>query len=79
MRQNLETQMQVSLLSQSVGMLTDSRSFLAYPRHEYYRRLLCEMFGNLVESGQYPVEELDTLGQIVEDICYNNAKEFFGF
>ena len=79
MRQNLETQMQVALLSQSVGMLTDSRSLLAYPRHEYYRRLLCEMFGNLVESGQYPVEELDTLGQIVEDICYNNAKEFFGF
>lgn len=79
MKQNLETQMQVGLISQSVGMLTDSRSFLAYPRHEYYRRLLCQMLGNLVESGQYPVEELDTLGKIVEDICYNNAKEFFGF
>ena len=79
MRQNLEVQMQVAVISQSVGMLTDSRSFLAYPRHEYYRRLLCQMFGNLVESGQYPVEELDTLGKIVEDICYNNAKEFFGF
>lgn len=79
MKQNLETQMQVALLSQSVGMLTDSRSFLAYPRHEYYRRLLCEMLGNLVESGQYPEEEMETLGKIVEDICYNNAKEFFGF
>ena len=79
MRQNLEVQMQVAVISQSVGMLTDSRSFLAYPRHEYYRRLLCQMFGNLVESGQYPVEELDTLGKVVEDICYNNAKEFFGF
>lgn len=79
MKQNLETQMQVGLISQSVGMLTDSRSFLAYPRHEYYRRLLCQMLGNLVESGQYPVEELDALGKIVEDICYNNAKEFFGF
>lgn len=79
MRQNLETHMQVGLLAQSVGMLTDSRSFLAFPRHEYYRRLLCQMFGNLVESGQYPVEELDTLGKIVEDICYNNAKEYFGF
>lgn len=79
MKQNLETQMQVGLISQSVGMLTDSRSFLAYPRHEYYRRLLCQMLGNLVESGQYPAEELDTLGKIVEDICYNNAKEFFGF
>ncbi|MDE6585018.1 MAG: glucuronate isomerase [Anaeroplasmataceae bacterium] len=79
MRQNLETLMQVGLIAQSVGMLTDSRSFLAYPRHEYYRRLLCQMLGNLVESGQYPAEELDTLGKIVEDVCYNNAKEFFGF
>lgn len=79
MRQNLETLMQVGLVAQSVGMLTDSRSFLAYPRHEYYRRLLCQMLGNLVESGQYPAEELDTLGKIVEDVCYNNAKDFFGF
>lgn len=79
MRQNLETLMQVGLVAQSVGMLTDSRSFLAYPRHEYYRRLLCQMLGNLVESGQYPKEELDTLGKIVEDVCYNNAKEYFGF
>lgn len=79
MKQNLETLMQVGLVAQSVGMLTDSRSFLAYPRHEYYRRLLCNMLGNLVETGQYPVEEIDTLGKIVEDVCYNNAKEFFGF
>ncbi len=79
MRQNLETLMQVGLIAQSVGMLTDSRSFLAYPRHEYYRRLLCQMLGHLVESGQYPVEEMDTLGKIVEDVCYNNAKEYFGF
>lgn len=79
MKQNMETMMQVGLIAQSVGMLTDSRSFLAYPRHEYYRRLLCQLLGRLVESGQYPVSELDTLGQIVEDICYNNAKEFFGF
>ncbi len=79
MRQNLETLMQVGLVAQSVGMLTDSRSFLAYPRHEYYRRLLCQMLGNLVESGQYPASELETLGKIVEDVCYNNAKEYFGF
>ena len=79
MRQNLETLMQVGLVAQSVGMLTDSRSFLAYPRHEYYRRILCQMLGNLVESGQYPASELDTLGKIVEDVCYNNAKEYFGF
>ncbi len=79
MRQNFETQMQVSVLSQSVGMLTDSRSFLAYPRHEYYRRILCDMFGRLVENGEYPIDELDTLGEIVEDICYNNAKNYFKF
>ena len=79
MRQNMETMMQVAIISQTVGMLTDSRSFLAYPRHEYYRRLLCQMLGNLVESGQYPASELDTLGKIVEDICYNNAKKYFGF
>lgn len=79
MRQNLETLMQVGLVSQSVGMLTDSRSFLAYPRHEYYRRILCQMLGRLVESGQYPASEMQTLGKIVEDVCYNNAKEYFGF
>ena len=79
MKQNMETQMQVGLIAQSVGMLTDSRSFLSYPRHELYRRLLCNMLGNLVEGGQYPVSELERLGKIVEDICYNNAKNFFGF
>ncbi|MCD8205183.1 MAG: glucuronate isomerase [Clostridia bacterium] len=79
MKNNLETVMQVSLLSMTPGMLTDSRSFLAYPRHEYYRRLLCNMLGGLVESGQYPEEEMETLGHIVEDICYNNAEKFFGF
>ncbi|MDE5667120.1 MAG: glucuronate isomerase, partial [Clostridia bacterium] len=79
MRQNLETLMQVGLVANSVGMLTDSRSFLAYPRHEYYRRILCQMLGRLVESGQYPAEELPTLGKIVEDVCYNNAAEYFGF
>ena len=79
MKQNLETLMQVGLIAQSVGMLTDSRSFLSYPRHELYRRLLCQMLGHLVENGQYPVEEMDTLGKIVEDVCYNNAKEYFNF
>ena len=79
MKQNLETLMQVGLVAQSVGMLTDSRSFLSYPRHELYRRLLCNMLGNLVENGQYPVSELKTLGKIVEDVCYNNAEEYFGF
>lgn len=79
MRRNLETLMQVGLISNSLGMLTDSRSFLAYPRHEYYRRVLCSMLGRLVESGQYPASEMETLGRIVEDVCYNNAKAYFGF
>ncbi len=79
MKQNMEAMMQVTVMANAVGMLTDSRSFLAYPRHEYYRRLLCQLFGNLVESGQYPASEIETLGKVVEDICYNNAKEFFGF
>ncbi len=79
MKTNLQTLMQVGILAQSVGMLTDSRSFLAYPRHEYYRRLLCNMLGELVESGQYPLSEIETLGKIVQDVCYNNAAEYFGF
>ena len=79
MKQNLETLMQVGLVAQSVGMLTDSRSFLSYPRHELYRRILCNMLGNLVENGLYPASEIKTLEKIVEDVCYNNAASYFGF
>jgi glucuronate isomerase len=61
-----------------VGMLTDSRSFLSYPRHEYFRRILCRLFGQWVEEGFYP-EDLETLKGIVSDICYNNAKRYFNF
>jgi glucuronate isomerase len=61
----------------SVGMLTDSRSFLSYPRHELYRRLLCSYFGTLLERGEYCSGEQE-LGAIVKDICYFNAKAFFG-
>ena len=64
------------LLSKFVGMLTDSRSFLSYTRHEYFRRILCNMFGNLIESGQYP-NDVDFVGRIVEDICFNNAARAF--
>jgi len=64
-------------LSRFVGMLTDSRSFLSYPRHEYFRRLLCNMIGEWVENGEYP-NDIKFLGKIVQDICYNNAKEYFG-
>ncbi|MDD3251581.1 MAG: glucuronate isomerase [Lachnospiraceae bacterium] len=62
----------------SVGMLTDSRSFISYPRHELYRRVLCDYFGRLIERGEYFGSE-ETVKQIIEDVCYNNVKEFFGF
>ncbi len=61
-----------------VGMLTDSRSFLSYTRHEYFRRILCELLGGWVENGEYP-QDYDLLGQIVTGICYNNAVRYFGF
>ena len=61
-----------------LGMLTDSRSFLSYTRHEYFRRILCDMIGRWVESGQYPKEEKQ-LRALVEDICFRNADEYFGF
>ena len=60
-----------------VGMLTDSRSFLSYARHEYFRRILCELIGNWVENGEYPAD-MEFLGSIVEDISANNAKRYFG-
>jgi len=69
----------LGLLSRFVGMLTDSRSFLSYPRHEYFRRTLCNLIGNDVENGYLPEEELDFLGQMVENISYHNAKNFFRF
>ena len=65
-------------LSGFVGMLTDSRSFLSYTRHEYFRRILCNMFGELVENGEFP-EDYDILGKIVKDISYNNSIDYFGF
>ena len=65
-------------LSGFVGMLTDSRSFLSYTRHEYFRRILCNMLGDMVENGEFP-QDYDILGQIVRDICYNNCVNYFGF
>jgi len=67
----------MGLLSRFVGMLTDSRSFLSYPRHEYFRRVLCNLLGKEVESGLLP-DELELIGKMVADICYNNAVEYFG-
>ncbi len=67
----------LGLLSRFVGMLTDSRSFLSYPRHEYFRRILCNLIGNDVENGEIPAD-MELLGEMVENICYNNAAEYFG-
>ncbi|MBQ4173445.1 MAG: glucuronate isomerase, partial [Prevotella sp.] len=68
----------LGLLSRFVGMLTDSRSFLSYPRHEYFRRLLCNLLGNDVEKGLLP-DDMESLSRMVEDISYNNAKNYFKF
>ena len=69
----------LGLLSRFVGMLTDSRSFLSYPRHEYFRRTLCNLIGRDVENGEIPVEEMPRIKQMVEDISYYNAKNYFNF
>lgn len=68
----------LGILGKFIGMLTDSRSFVSYPRHEYFRRILCNLLGEWVESGKYP-EDFDLLGTIVKGISYSNAKEYFGF
>jgi len=67
----------LGLLSRFVGMLTDSRSFLSYPRHEYFRRILCNFLGELMENGEAP-DDFILIGQMVQDICYNNAVNYFG-
>ncbi len=81
-RDGMESQMKalanLGLLSRFVGMLTDSRSFVSYPRHEYFRRILCNMLGKWVEEGEYPAD-FEMLKEIVEGICYKNAKVYFGF
>lgn len=76
MQDQLRIMAQQSLLANFVGMLTDSRSFLSYPRHEYFRRVLCDLIGQWVERGQVPDDD-QYLGQIVKDISYNNARDYF--
>ena len=68
----------LGLLSRFIGMLTDSRSFLSYTRHEYFRRTLCNLLGNDVENGEIP-DDMELLGTMVENICFNNAKAYFNF
>lgn len=68
----------MGLLSKFVGMLTDSRSFLSFPRHEYFRRLLCNMFGEEVENGELP-NDIEWIGKVIQDICFNNAKNYFNW
>ncbi len=78
MQRQLEALSQLGLVSRFVGMLTDSRSFLSYTRHEYFRRILCNLFGRDLDQGLIP-DDLEWTGQVVRDICYNNAVRYFGF
>lgn len=78
MEKQLNSLSNLGLISCFIGMLTDSRSFLSFPRHEYFRRILCNLLGNDVENGELPPDE-KWLGKIVMDICYHNAKDYFGF
>jgi len=68
----------MGLLSRFVGMLTDSRSFLSFPRHEYFRRLLCNLFGEEIEKGELPAD-LEWTGKVIQDICFNNSAAYFGW
>lgn len=68
----------IGLISSFIGMLTDSRSFLSFPRHEYFRRILCNLFGKDIQNGELP-NDMTWIGKLIEDICYHNAKEYFDF
>ncbi len=78
MEEHLKSLGSLGLLGNFIGMLTDSRSFISYPRHEYFRRILCNFIGQLVENGEYPDDD-ELLGNIVKNISYYNAVEYFGF
>ncbi|MCK5852415.1 glucuronate isomerase, partial [bacterium] len=78
MERQMEILSQFGLISQFVGMLTDSRSFVSYPRHDYFRRILCNIFGNDIINGLIP-NDMKLVGNMVKDICYNNAKIYFNF
>ena len=78
MREQMTELANLGLLGNFVGMLTDSRSFLSYARHEYFRRILCDLVGSWVENGEYPADQ-SALRKIIEGICYENTKRYFGF
>ena len=79
MRRQMDALSVLGLFSRFVGMLTDSRSFISYPRHEYFRRILCDVVGKDVEEGKLPASEMEFIGKMIEDISYNNAKNYFRF
>ncbi|MGN1212153.1 MAG: glucuronate isomerase [Candidatus Cryptobacteroides sp.] len=79
MRKQINALSSLGLLSRFVGMLTDSRSFLSYPRHEYFRRILCSVLGEDIEKGRLPKSEMPFIHQMVQDISYNNANRYFNF
>jgi glucuronate isomerase len=72
----MNTLSNTGLLSRFIGMTTDSRSVLSFPRHEYFRRILCQLLGDDVEAGLIPAD-MELLGKMVENICFNNAKKYF--
>lgn len=78
MTRQINTLSNMGLISRFVGMLTDSRSFLSFPRHEYFRRILCDLFGSEIESGELP-NDFEWIGKIIKDICYYNAKNYFSW
>ena len=78
MEKQINTLSNMGLLSRFIGMLTDSRSFLSFPRHEYFRRILCNLIGQDVQNGELP-NDIEWLGQVVEAVCYHNAKRYFNF
>jgi len=78
MIRQLNTLSNIGLLSRFIGMLTDSRSFLSFPRHEYFRRIVCDLFAEDIIHGELP-HDIPWIGKIIQDICYHNAKQYFGF
>jgi glucuronate isomerase len=78
MTKQINTLSNMGLLSRFIGMLTDSRSFLSFPRHEYFRRILCDLFGDEIENGELP-NDINWVGKVIQDICFNNAKNYFGW